>query len=302
MHDSMDPFIKSGTQPSDAAERLRVLVIEAENVVSGAAGMSWPDHQRQYLLWVERSEVELQNLFEESATWQDLYSERHWRLRSITEASPRPFVLLQSEIRDQVARLTRVRERLLRLAALMDATEGVFAVLDTHVLLHYAAPDQVDWPTVIGRSPVRLVVPLRVVEEVDEKKYTARDDRVAARARGVVARLRDLVVGNAGGPVRLRDGVTIEVPMAYERRQRTLDADEEVLGACLLLKAAGGEAMLVSGDAGLAIRATARRVPTAQMPERYARRRLPPEAAEVSAVDQSPGQAMPPTSQRREAR
>lgn len=281
---SIASFIRTGSSPLAAAETLRVLVMEAENVISGAAGVSWADHQRQYLLWVEQAETQLLNLFDEPASWQDLYSDRHWQLRSITEASQRPFVLMQSEIRDQVRRLTRIRDRLLRLGSWMDAAEGVFAVLDTHVLLHYLPADQIDWPSVVERSPIRLVVPLRVVEELDEKKYTARDDGVAARARGAVARLRHLVLGNGGAPVRLREGVTIEVPVVDEPRQRTFDADEEVLGACLLLRAAGRDVVLVTGDAGLAIRAAAHHVATVDMPDLYARRRLPAEIADPSTM------------------
>jgi len=42
-------------------------------------------------------------------------------------------------------------------------------VLDSNSLLHHAPPNQMRWDGVIG-SPVRLVVPLRVVQELDDKK------------------------------------------------------------------------------------------------------------------------------------
>ena len=56
------------------------------------------------------------------------------------------------------------------------------------MLLHYVPPDQVKWSKVVKSSPLRLTIPLRVIEQLDEKKYTARDD-LAGRARDYASRL-----------------------------------------------------------------------------------------------------------------
>ncbi len=60
--------------------------------------------------------------------------------------------------------LDRVRERRQHFG------DGIpTGVLDSNSLLHHAPPNQMRWDGVIG-SPVRLVVPLRVVQELDDKK------------------------------------------------------------------------------------------------------------------------------------
>lgn len=76
---------------------------------------------------------------------------------------------------------------------------------------------------------------------------------------------------------RVRDGVTIEVPIDDEPRQRMLNADEEILAECELLRAVGKPVTLVTDDTGLSIRATARRITVVPMPETYLPRK--PQAA-----------------------
>lgn len=259
--------------------------MEADNHGGAGAGVSWPDHQRHYLIWVEQTEMHLRCIFTDPTVWDGLYTERHWQIRAITNPKLRPFVLVQHELQDQSDRLNAIRARVARLTARARGLPGVLAVLDTHVLLHYVPPDQVDWQSVVGRSPVRLVVPLRVVEELDEKKYTARDDRIASRARGVVSRLRTLLLPTTGEPATLIRGVTIEVPLIDEPRRRTLDADEEILETCIDLRAAGADICLVTGDAGLAIRAAALGITPVDMTTKYARRRLAPPEEDGTATD-----------------
>jgi rRNA-processing protein FCF1 len=267
--------IRPGIDFAAAAKALNALVTEAENHAAGGAGVSWPDYLRHYLVWVETAEQQLRNVFADSGVRTALYTERHWQIRAMTNPKLRPFVLVQHELRDQIDRLCGLRGQLIRLAERMRAAPGVLAVLDTHVLLHYLPVDQVDWRSVTSTSPLRLVVPLRVVEELDEKKYTARDDKIASRARDVISRLRMSLLPVAGNPVTLAPDVTIEIPLTDEPRRKTSDADEEVLETCLELQAAGGDVVLVTGDAGLAIRAAALSVPSLDMPAKYARRRLP---------------------------
>jgi len=50
------------------------------------------------------------------------------------------------------------------------AAPGAITVIDTNVLLHHQLPDSVAWREVVGQESVRLVIPLRVIEELDEKK------------------------------------------------------------------------------------------------------------------------------------
>jgi predicted ribonuclease YlaK len=152
-------------------------------------------------------------------------------------------------------------------------------VLDTNVLLHFQPPDQVDWPAVVGTPEGRLVLPLRVVEELDEKKYTARDN-LADRARRLLSQLQTQLATSAGGPTPLRENVTIEVPVDDGPRRRTLDADQEILDTCRELQSGGQGVTLVTDDTGMNLRGTAQGTRVVAMPETYLRRKPKPESGD----------------------
>lgn len=158
-------------------------------------------------------------------------------------------------------------------AARLSLAPGHIAVLDTHVLLHYQPPEQIPWPKVVGHPHVRLVVPLRVVEELDEKKYARRDD-IADRARRLLPRL-EAVLGPAGAPGELRESVTIEVPVDSGPRRRPANADEEILDTCRELRQlTGREVSLVTGDTSMRLRGEARGLRVVKMPAEYERTAL----------------------------
>lgn len=122
----------------------------------------------------------------------------------------------------------------------------------------------------VGSKQVRLVLPLRVVEELDEKKYTARSG-LADRARRLLSQLRTKIADSDDSQVPLGDGAVLEVYVPGEPRQRTADADQEVLNTCLQLQAAGADLYLVTDDAGLHIRAHAQDLAVCPMPANYLR-------------------------------
>ena len=134
-----------------------------------------------------------------------------------------------------------------------------------------------DWKEVLGVESVRLVLPLRVVEELDEFKYRGRDD-LADRARRLLSALWSLLEPTKGAPTPLTAGVTIELPVDDEPRRRTLDADEEILAECSTRQAVGAPVTLVTDDTGMSLRAIARSLTVVPMPERYLR--VKPKSAE----------------------
>jgi predicted ribonuclease YlaK len=140
-------------------------------------------------------------------------------------------------------------------------------------LLHYRPVDEVDWTAVAGAKAVRLVVPLRVVEELDEKKY-ARRGELGDRA---VTRLRKLEQHTvASGPRNLRPGLEIEILASVNldpeaARRPAIPADTEILDTCEALSGySGGNAVfLVTGDLAMKIRAQTRGLDARQMPDEY---------------------------------
>jgi hypothetical protein len=272
----VEPFIlKPGVEPEHAATVLRSLAAGARD--AGTAGSEWYQVRDAYLLWVERVESQLPYLSLDLAVIASVQGAHYWRLQDATARFARPFQMIQAELTRQQNRFESLATELDRRRDLIARAPGSIAVVDTHVLLHYQPPDQVVWPEVVGSSPVRLVIPLRVVEELDLKKWGA-NERLSARARDLLPRLLK-TLGPGGAPGGLRDDVTVEVPVPTRPRLRPVDADEEVLTTCEEIRALSGQdAVLVTGDASMTIRAEASGITVRAMPERYERKKTSPSA------------------------
>ena len=178
----MIPRLKDGTQLAFAQQRLRESAAQGRNLVGSSAGQAVSIHQNSFLGWIGSTEAQLRNVFIDPSTWEHLYSERYWRIRDLMQESPRAIELINNEANHQAEWLDELADRMKKLADRLEAAPGQLTVLDTHVLLHFEPPNQIPWPEIVGSPQVRLVLPLRVIEELDEKKYTARDN-LADRAR-----------------------------------------------------------------------------------------------------------------------
>jgi hypothetical protein len=98
------------------------------------------------------------------------------QVQSRMDARPAP--LVEAEVAWQRGAL---EELVADLQARVDrlSANGTIAVLDTNILLQYEEPSKVPWRDVLAVQSVRLIVPLRVVEELDAKKYSG--SRLAER-------------------------------------------------------------------------------------------------------------------------
>lgn len=129
---------------------------------------------------------------------------------------------------------------------------------------------QVDWKEVVGIEPVRLFLPVTVVDELDELKYTGKD-RVRGKARAALADV-ERSVGPGGSPGAVREGATIEVELSLSDDPRDPDSDRSIISACVELEQMAGtpnSVSLVTGDAGMRLRAAQRDVRVVAMPEKY---------------------------------
>ncbi|MCW2999178.1 MAG: hypothetical protein JWN65_2727 [Solirubrobacterales bacterium] len=142
--------------------------------------------------------------------------------------------------------------------------------LDTNVLLHCLPPGQIAWRGALGHPAVRLILPLRVVEELDARKYSGRRD-LAERARRLLPQL-EAAVGYAGEPRAPADGTTLEVFVERSPRRRPADADEEILSTCAeLAQLSGRPITLVTQDTGMRLRAQAQGTEVKALPLEYQR-------------------------------
>jgi hypothetical protein len=197
-----------------------------------------------------------------------LRTQRFWAIHAL--AGVRLIEMVNDERDAQTERLDSYASRIRELAARFSG-DVPLAVVDTHVLLHYRLFNEVDWPAIFGAKNVRLVLPLRVIDELDAKKAGRRQE-LGDRARTVIRHLEKTLAQNG----EVREGVRIEVVALAELDPDTygappLLADIEIIEVCegLSSYAGGGKAHLITGDLGMRIRARDRAISVIAMPEGY---------------------------------
>ncbi|HUB37092.1 MAG TPA: PIN domain-containing protein [Solirubrobacteraceae bacterium] len=269
--------LKPGATPERALEILNALLVELRNLPGKSAPSAnvWETFRRRqqdYMTWIDIAESQLGNFTDELRIDSLLHTRGHWAIREAHPQTPWPAHLIESEIRLQKATLEHVAEDLKRRIERATGAAGHIAVVDTHLLLHFLPPEQVNWKEVIGVEFVRVLLPITVVDELDELKYTGKD-KVRGKARAALTHLEQ-AVRPGGSPGRVREGVTIEVELAFSDDPRDLDADRSIISVCVELGQLAGKpnsVSLVTGDAGMRIRAAQRDVRVVAMPEKYLR-------------------------------
>jgi hypothetical protein len=257
-----------GTDLAYAAGRLRDMETRRPVLASSSAAFQAGINTKAYVRWVREHEPFLKATFTDPELWSHLRTREYW---SIRDGTTEPTELIHSELDRQTEWFGQMAAHIARLANRLNAATGRPTVVDTNVLLHYQDPKFVNWQDVTGENAVRLILPLRVIEELDKNKWSYQREEIRSRARGLLSSLWRVLAGSAGGPVALIDGVTIEVPLDDGPRQRSLNADEEILETCVDLKNVRQNVLLVTADTGMSLRATAVGVSVVQMPDIYLR-------------------------------
>lgn len=266
-------FLNEHAPPAAVISGLDDMIRRLQQIPGGwARPDSWATVQNSYLQLVETLEQALRSWFEDDdGAVTGLYGEHYKLIRDMTAATPRPAPLINDEVARQVRLLERLRAKVEALEALR-ARGGQIAVLDTNALMHYQRPDEIPWAEVLGAPAVRIILPICVIDELDNKKYTG-SDRMSRRADLASRALRqysgDLRPGSAAA---LPDGTTLEVFLDDPDHVRIANPDEELLFRCLLLQRAIGRAVtIVTGDLGMQLRADALGLGQAEVPDKYSK-------------------------------
>jgi rRNA-processing protein FCF1 len=145
---------------------------------------------------------------------------------------------------------------------------GLPSIVDTNFMVHCLRPDQIKWKS-FDDDVLRLIVPLRVIEELDAMK-TDNKDRLRKNSREILSWLESLFKGSTG-PVKIRsdEETTIEVLLSERPRYRPSDPDEEVLDVCHEYERFVGKSLLVTADYGMRLRARAESIDVLMMPQKY---------------------------------
>jgi len=271
-------YLKDGVRPPQAIEALAARIADARNLPGSVSrGGITPEadaaylerRQADYLHWAEVTEGQLGNVTRDLEVLALPYTAAYYEIRGLTPSSPHAVAFIDAEVARQVRRLEDLRDDLQRRLDRAIAAPGAIAVLDTNVLLHHQLPDSVAWREVVGAESVRVVVPLRVIEELDEKKHST-SEKARRRARDRLPRLYALV-GTGGAPKALPHGHgSIEVFIEPGPRSRPADADTEILETAHdLRRLSGASVTIVTSDTGMRLRAEAEGLATVAMPASY---------------------------------
>jgi rRNA-processing protein FCF1 len=218
-----------------------------------------------------------------------LYGDHYKMIREMSDYAARPSPLIDAETGRQIRVLEALKSGIQKLVSLR-ARHGVLAVLDTNVLMHFLPLNKIKWADVVGPGgQVRIVLPICVIDELDNKKYTG-SDKMGGRAQKALKVLRcyrvDLRPGNAA---TLPDGTTVEILLDEPGRARLANPDEELRSRCMLLqRMLERPVTLVTGDFGAEVRAEAYGLRSAEMPEKYAK-----DAQQWAAADSGAPNALP---------
>lgn len=231
-------------------------------------------HRDNYVRWATSTESQLEGILDRPDVERIFDNPRHRDICSMPVGSQTQ-MMISAEVRSKSKELIGLAEYLRDLQRRYQELPGLRAIVDTNVLLHHQRPDSVNWVEVLG-EPASILLPLRVVEELDTKKYTGHP-QLRQAARDLLIWLETLFIERSTLTAPLGDGNETRVHLLLTERPRykPSDADEEILDACHEVQRFVGRATLVTGDTGMRLRARAEGLTVLRMPEKY--RRLLPE-------------------------
>jgi PIN domain len=235
----------------------------------------------QYLFWCGEASRQLREHFvtPERAELAER-DQRDLTLGGAVMTRPREF--LDRNIDLWQSRLLDARARLATLRPFIDR-EGQIVVIDTSAFIEGEYFTDFDWRSLAGvepAGPVRLVVPIIVIDELDDLK---RDRRGRGRARSVLHRLQELYCSAMLEPAELRGrtGVTIEVFLDDPGHQRLPDNDAEIIDRAVYIgQMIGRDVLLAASDYGMLFRAASVGLSSAMMPQLDPRQPAQPGSAD----------------------
>lgn len=263
-------FLRRGQSSSAALATIEDLLVRLGNVpgqLLGDAAVA----ASVYMQWVEDAEHRLPFYYADEAIVGTLHSERYWHIRAVNAATARPAPLIEAEVEARKRTLESIRDQLAHYRDLLAPdTADLFVVPDTNVLVHGRIFTDVDWPALVESKTVTLLVPLAVLDELDDLK-----NRNVGGAGAVLRKIDGLVVSGRAlnrMPVRANVGLQlVDEPLGHTRLRNT---DDEVVRQSLYFASlCAGRLTIVTGDRGMRVRAEAAGVPVVMLPKQLARTR-----------------------------
>jgi PIN domain-containing protein len=223
-----------------------------------------------FVHWCEAyARPRLKNLFESSEGLLEELDASYIRIKA-NEEQPGVDAMVSREFASWDRRLDEVIDELDKQKRLM-LRPGYPVVLDTSALMEGAPFATFDWHGLdpsLAAVPVRLVVPILVIEELDDLLHDRNADR-RRKARAATRSLLDIHKTRPTEPAGLpgQSRITIEVLLDGDRHQRHPNNDAEIIEQALMLRDLTGKNVLLAAcDLRMVYRAGAAHLPAVLVP------------------------------------
>lgn len=255
-----------GVTASRLAEVLRHVHSSASNAFNGPASVQ--DVPEQYLRWVVEQEPMLRSVLTPQDVARLLLTDRYWATQANPAYSAPVVLAVRQEVQARERDLDEAMQSALKLAARWESNDGhtFIVVADTNVYLHH--PDSIehlDWRALIGISnltlaDVRVVLPLVVVDELDDLKRTDLRSRARQTLKIIYEWFGSDVTRRRVVSRRAADTgqATAELLLDPDGHVRLARADDELIDRAARLQSLSGRTIhFVSYDTGAVFRAKA---------------------------------------------
>lgn len=245
-------FLKSNSSGVAATEAIDRLLLPLGNSLNSDVHIA----VNVYLSWVEEADRQLARFMASRQDVQSLYTEHYWKIRSIDDETVRPFPLIQQEVDSQNVRLQAIRDQLEKYSQLVAMpTSSTVVVLDTNVFMHSRLFTHLPWREITGSSRVLLLVPLVVIDELDDIKDRGGED--ARWARRVIKELQAIAPDGKGlGPFRIRENESLQFLDEPREHVRLARPDDEIVRQAEYFSGLTSSPLVViSRDRGMLLRA-----------------------------------------------
>ena len=249
------------------------MLLACENTRS--AGGSTLDRYNGYARWSTGAARALTGVLRPGDVDGLVKNARCWALLTLDPSGPHAGDMVDLELEARAADLAWAVAALDRAVASPAGTGGRLVVAVTNVYLHHREPfHETDWHAAAGLQagePVRLVLPLVVVDELDDAKRADRsrkvsrdgDEKLSSRARTTLRQMERLFADPGAGRLSPRTGTAepardVNVgllldPPGHRREER---ADNEIVRRSLVLQyLTGRPVVVVILDSGMRLRA-----------------------------------------------
>jgi len=257
-----------GVEPERAIAEMNELIGGRATAVMPTARGKPVDERESYVRWATNMEARLSSVLSRKDAQAFFNSPRHRDICSMPPGNQLTTLIyaeVDTMMRDMQEAVNDLEDHLRR----MRSAPGFPVVVDSNVLLQCQRLDNVNWRERL-KAQARVMVPLRIIEEIDSKKYGP-SKRLRSIARELLPWVDSLFPDGDPGPVPLRDDATIELILADRPRYRPSDADEEVLEVAHDVARFAGMVKVMTADTGMRIRARGERLDVLFVPDEWRR-------------------------------